>query len=66
LTGKGCVKVIVTELAVFDIGAQGMVLREVFPGVEVEHLRSVTEAEFDISPTLIEMNFAHDIECTTQ
>lgn len=55
LTGRGCVKVIVTERAVFDVGPRGLVLREVFPGLEVADVAAATEAEFAVSPTLSEM-----------
>jgi acetate CoA/acetoacetate CoA-transferase beta subunit len=35
LTGKGCVKVIVTEHAVFDVLPEGLMLRELFSGIDV-------------------------------
>jgi 3-oxoacid CoA-transferase subunit B/acetate CoA/acetoacetate CoA-transferase beta subunit len=57
LTGKGCVKVIVTEHAVFDVLPEGLVLRELFPGLDVSYLRNITDAEFAVSPNLIEMSF---------
>jgi acetate CoA/acetoacetate CoA-transferase beta subunit len=56
LTGKGCVKVIVTEHAVFDVLSEGLVLRELFPGIDVDYLRGITEAEFEVSPSLTEMS----------
>ncbi len=62
LTGKGCVKVIVTEHAVFDVLSEGLVLRELFPGIDVDYLRRITEAEFEISPNLIEMSFDSDAD----
>ena len=52
LTGKGAVKVIITEKAVFDVTAQGLVLKELIPGLSVEALRAITDAEFTISPDL--------------
>lgn len=55
LTGRGCVKVIVTERAVFDVRPHGLVLRELFPGLSVADVKAVTEAEFRISPGLSEM-----------
>jgi acetate CoA/acetoacetate CoA-transferase beta subunit len=50
LTGQGCVKVIVTEKAVFDVGASGLILREALPGMTIEDVRGITEAEFSVSP----------------
>jgi 3-oxoacid CoA-transferase B subunit len=50
LTGQGCVKVIVTDKAVFDVSASGLILREALPGLTVEDVRGITEADFSISP----------------
>src|SRR5215472_13305404 len=35
LTGRRCVKVIITDKAVFDVAAKGLILREAFPGLTV-------------------------------
>ncbi|HMQ75262.1 MAG TPA: 3-oxoacid CoA-transferase subunit B [Flavobacteriales bacterium] len=43
LTGVGCVKKVVTDLGVFDITADGFVLRERAPGVGVEEILAKTE-----------------------
>jgi len=43
LTGVGVVNLIVTELAVIEITPQGLVLREVAPGVPPEAVQKVTE-----------------------
>ena len=50
LTGRRCVKVIVTDKAVFDVTATGLVLREAYPGMTVGDIRAITEAEFQVSP----------------
>lgn len=52
LTGKGKVNMIITELGVFRIGENKMVLEEIAPGITVEAVKSKTEAEFAISPQL--------------
>ena len=49
LTGKGVVDVIVTELAVFRITEEGLVLEELQEGVTLERLKEKTEATFRIS-----------------
>lgn len=53
LTGKACVKVIVTELAVFDVGVEGLSLREMSDGIDVARLREITEADFRVAPQLL-------------
>ena len=52
LTGKGRVNMIVTELGVFRITTEGLVLEEVAPGIDVETVKAKTEAELIISPNL--------------
>ena len=53
LTGSRCVKVIVTDLAVFDVTKEGLVLREVRIDIGPSRLRNITEADFEISPQLV-------------
>jgi 3-oxoacid CoA-transferase subunit B len=43
LTGKTVVTRIITDLAVIDVTAEGLVLREVAPGVTVEQVQAATE-----------------------
>ena len=46
LTGKRVVHRIITDLAVIDIGDEGLVLRECAPGVTVDEVRAATGASF--------------------
>ncbi|EPX56718.1 Succinyl-CoA:3-ketoacid-coenzyme A transferase subunit B [Cystobacter fuscus DSM 2262] len=55
LTALKCVNHIVTEYAFLDVTPEGIVLREVAPGVTVEQVRSLTEATLKIAPDLREM-----------
>ncbi len=48
LTGVGVVDRIVSDRAVFDVTADGLVLREVAPGEDVDELRSLTGAPFAV------------------
>ena len=42
LTGLGCVKKVVTDLAVLDITSDGFLLKEIAPGVSVEEIKAKT------------------------
>jgi 3-oxoacid CoA-transferase subunit B len=44
LTGRGVVDRIITDLAVIDVTGQGLVLRELAPGISVEAVRDRTRA----------------------
>lgn len=57
LTGVGCVKKVVTELAVLEITSNGFKLLERAPGVSVEDIIQATEAELIIEGTIPEMQF---------
>lgn len=52
LTGKGVVDVIVTELAVFRVTEEGLVLDEMMDGATLEMVQEKTEATFKVSPNL--------------
>ena len=47
-TGKGVVQRIITDLAVMDITDDGLVLRELAPGVTVEDIKAATEPDFRV------------------
>ena len=55
LTGVGCVKKVVTELAVLEITSKGFKLLERAPGVSVEDIIQATEAELIIDGEIPEM-----------
>ena len=55
LTGVGCVKKVVTELAVLEVTPKGFKLLERAPGVTVEHIIASTEAILIIEGTIPEM-----------
>jgi 3-oxoacid CoA-transferase subunit B len=55
LTGVGCVKKVVTELAVLEITPKGFKLLERAPGVSVEHIIAATEADLIIEGEIPEM-----------
>ncbi len=52
LTGKGVVSTIITELAVFDVTKEGLVLRAIAPDTTPEAVQAVTEPKFKVSPAL--------------
>lgn len=43
LTGRRCVKKIVTDLAVIDVTPEGLLVREMAPGLTLDELQKVTE-----------------------
>ncbi|MEH7250944.1 3-oxoacid CoA-transferase subunit B [Neobacillus niacini] len=52
LTGKGVVDLIVTELAVFRVTEEGLILEELQEGVDLETVKARTEASFKISSAI--------------
>ena len=50
ITGKGVVNMIITDLCVFEVvPGQGLVLKEVHPGVKLEDVRAKTACEFRVA-----------------
>jgi 3-oxoacid CoA-transferase subunit B len=47
-TGRGVVNRIITDLAVIDVSPEGLVLRELAPGVTVDELREKTGPDFAV------------------
>jgi 3-oxoacid CoA-transferase B subunit len=57
LTGKACVKRIVSDLAVIDVTPQGFMLIERAPGVSVDEIRTSTEGKLIVNGDIPEMTF---------
>ena len=56
LTGVRCVDRIITDLAVFDVGPEHLILKEIVPGLSVDELRAQTEAQFEVADDLQEIS----------
>ena len=52
LTGQGVVNLIVTELGVFDVSKDGLVLVDLAPEVTLDEVRSKTDASFALHPDM--------------
>ncbi|MBN8690060.1 MAG: CoA transferase subunit B [Armatimonadetes bacterium] len=52
LTGKHCVNMIITDLAVFEVTSSGLVLIEHASDVDVDEIRQKTEASFTVSESV--------------
>ena len=57
LTGKGCIKRVLTDLALLDIEDGKFILRERAPGVSFEEIVSLTAGELVVPDTVPEMVF---------
>ena len=57
ITGLGVVKKIVSELAVMEVGPDGLILRERAPGVTVEEIKKATTGKLHVPANVPEMKF---------
>jgi 3-oxoacid CoA-transferase subunit B len=57
LTGKGCIKRVLTDLALLDIDNGQFILRERAPGVTVEEIMALTEGALVVEGEIPEMTF---------
>jgi Acyl CoA:acetate/3-ketoacid CoA transferase, beta subunit len=55
LTGVGCVKKIVTELAMIEVSKEGFILVERAPGVSVEEIKKKTAGRLIVKGEIKEM-----------
>jgi 3-oxoacid CoA-transferase subunit B len=56
LTGRRCVAAICTDHAWIDVSPDGLVLRELAPGVTVEAVQKITEPELIVAPDVRTMS----------
>ena len=57
LTGKGCIKRVLTDLALMDIEGGKFILKERAPGVSVDEIVTLTEGELTVPDNVPEMAF---------
>jgi 3-oxoacid CoA-transferase subunit B len=57
LTGRGVVDTIITSLAVIEVTPNGLLLKEVAPGISPQIVQAATEPELILSDDLKEMKF---------
>jgi 3-oxoacid CoA-transferase subunit B len=57
LTGKGVVNRIITDLGTIDVGPDGLILRELAPGVRVKEIQAATEPKLliPVEPMVMEV-----------
>ena len=56
LTGVSCVHQLFTDLGAFDIDTEGLLLRELAPGVTIDDVKAKTEPDFRVSSDVREMH----------
>jgi len=57
LTGVRCVHAVLTDMAFFEVGDDGLILRELAPGVTVEDIAARTEAAYTVAADVHTMTF---------
>ncbi len=57
LTGISCVDMIITDMAVFDVAEDHLVLKELAPGVTLADVEALTAARYVVAPNVTEMTF---------
>jgi 3-oxoacid CoA-transferase len=57
LTGRRCVNLVVTEMAVIEVTREGLVLREIAPDTDVEAVKKATAAPLRVPDDLRKMAF---------
>ena len=55
VTARGVVKLLVTDLALFEVTEEGLLMREIAPGFSPEEVQAMTEARIVVSENLKEM-----------
>ena len=55
VTGRQCVSLVVTDLAVIEVAKHGLMLKEIAPGWTVEEVQELTEARLTPAPNLKEV-----------
>jgi 3-oxoacid CoA-transferase subunit B len=56
-TGRGVVERIITDLAVIDVTPEGLILRELAPGISAREIQEKTEPRLLIPSDVLEMSF---------
>jgi 3-oxoacid CoA-transferase subunit B len=55
LTARGVVDTIITDVAVIEVGKEGLILKEIAPGWTPEEVQSLTEPKLMVAPDLKEV-----------
>ena len=55
VTAPGVVKLVSTDLGLFEIGTDGFILKEHAPGWSVEEIQELTDAKIIVDPNLCEV-----------